>query len=64
MSVVSTESYAGLPVWAKWAIAQGPALKGAPHLLKGFLKIKEKGGKKKKKGQKKKGQKREEREER
>jgi len=38
-----------LTLWAKWAIAQGPALKGAPHLLKGLLKIKEKGGKKKKK---------------
>ena len=44
-----------LTLWAKWAIAQGPALKGAPHLLKGLLKIKEKGGgrkKKRKKGQK------------
>ena len=30
-----------LTLWAKWAIAQGPALKGAPHLLKGLLKIKE-----------------------
>jgi len=35
-----------LTLWAKWAIAQGPALKGAPHLLKGLLKIIEKGGKK------------------
>jgi len=41
-----------LTLWAKWAIAQGPALKGAPHLLKGLLKIKEKGGKKKKKEKK------------
>ena len=36
-------------LWAKWAIAQGPALKGAPHLLKGLLKIKEREGKKNKK---------------
>ena len=32
-----------LTLWAKWAIAQGPALKGAPHLLKGLLKINKRG---------------------
>ena len=44
-----------LTLWAKWAIAQGPALKGALHLLKGLLKIKEKGGKESKKEKKNKG---------
>ena len=42
-----------LTLWAKWAIAQGPALKGAPHLLK----IKKENKKVKKKNEK--GQKRE-----
>ena len=45
-----------LTLLAKWAIAQGPALKGAPHLPKGLLKIKE--GEKKKVKKKKRGQKR------
>ena len=39
-----------LTLWAKWAISQGLALKGAPHLLK----IKKEGRKKKKKVKKKK----------
>ena len=37
-----------LTLWAKWAIAQGPALKGAPHLWRGYWKWKEKGKEKEK----------------
>ena len=48
-----------LTLWAKWAIAQGPALKGAPHLLKELLKIKE--GEKRKEKRKKRTEEREER---
>ena len=33
-----------LTLWAKWAIAQGPALKGAPHLLEGVIENKRKEG--------------------